>query len=261
MTNTRASFAFGVAASRSSRQAALSAAAALMASRLSPGLAARVGAQGRARALDERAANQRRAASLLHRIPRRRDRHDADGCAPRRRGGERTRQPAAHAERRSQGRRLSVRQLAVRHAGPRRLRTAGRRQRGRRRSTTTTTQSAASCGWRPTPPISARSARSRARRRRSRIAPRRSAARLLSRSAGHDDPPDSRSRRPLDRLGAARPRSVGRATASPHLQSSAVSIAEQYGTHYFLNSEGFTVVLPIEDASFVVSADARPTTA
>jgi predicted Zn-dependent protease len=46
-------------------------------------------------------------------------------------------------------------------------------------------------------------------------------------------------------------------TASPHLQSSAVSIAEQYGTHYFLNSEGFTVVLPIEDASFVVSADAQ----
>ena len=46
-------------------------------------------------------------------------------------------------------------------------------------------------------------------------------------------------------------------TASPHLQSSAVSIAEQYGTHYFLNSEGFTVVLPIEDASFVVSGDAQ----
>jgi predicted Zn-dependent protease len=46
-------------------------------------------------------------------------------------------------------------------------------------------------------------------------------------------------------------------TANPHLQSSAVSIAEQYGTHYFLNSEGFTVVLPIEDASFVVSADAQ----
>ena len=46
-------------------------------------------------------------------------------------------------------------------------------------------------------------------------------------------------------------------TANPHLQSSAVSIAEQYGTHYFLNSEGFTVVLPIEDASFVVSGDAQ----
>ena len=46
-------------------------------------------------------------------------------------------------------------------------------------------------------------------------------------------------------------------TAFPHLQSSAVSIAEQFGTHYFLNSEGFTVVLPIEDASFVVSGDAQ----
>ena len=45
--------------------------------------------------------------------------------------------------------------------------------------------------------------------------------------------------------------------SSPQLQSSAVSIAEQYGTHYFLNSEGFTVVTPIEDASFVVSADTQ----
>jgi hypothetical protein len=44
---------------------------------------------------------------------------------------------------------------------------------------------------------------------------------------------------------------------SPHVQSSAVSVAEQRGTHYFLNSEGFTVVTPIEDASFVVSADAQ----
>jgi len=46
-------------------------------------------------------------------------------------------------------------------------------------------------------------------------------------------------------------------TSSPHLQGSAVSVAEQYGTHYFLNSEGFTVITPIEDASFVVSADAQ----
>jgi hypothetical protein len=45
--------------------------------------------------------------------------------------------------------------------------------------------------------------------------------------------------------------------SSPQLQSSAVSVAEQYGTHYFLNSEGFTVVTPIEDATFVVSADAQ----
>ena len=45
--------------------------------------------------------------------------------------------------------------------------------------------------------------------------------------------------------------------ASPVLQSSAVSVAEQYGTHYFLNSEGFVVVTPIEDATFVVSADAQ----
>jgi hypothetical protein len=45
--------------------------------------------------------------------------------------------------------------------------------------------------------------------------------------------------------------------SSPHLQGSAVSVAEQYGTHYFLNSEGFTVITPIEDASFVVSADAQ----
>ena len=45
--------------------------------------------------------------------------------------------------------------------------------------------------------------------------------------------------------------------ASPDLQSSAVSVAEQYGTHYFLNSEGFMVVTPIEDATFVVSADAQ----
>ena len=46
-------------------------------------------------------------------------------------------------------------------------------------------------------------------------------------------------------------------SASPVLQSSAVSVAEQYGTHYFLNSEGFVVVTPIEDATFVVSADAQ----
>lgn len=45
--------------------------------------------------------------------------------------------------------------------------------------------------------------------------------------------------------------------ASPDLQSSAVSVAEQYGTHYFLNSEGFLVVTPIEDATFVVSADTQ----
>jgi TldD protein len=45
--------------------------------------------------------------------------------------------------------------------------------------------------------------------------------------------------------------------STPQLQSSAVSVAEQYGTHYFLNSEGFTVVTPIEDATFVVSADAQ----
>jgi hypothetical protein len=43
----------------------------------------------------------------------------------------------------------------------------------------------------------------------------------------------------------------------PELQSSAVSVAEQHGTHYFLNSEGFIVVTPIEDATFVVSADAQ----
>jgi predicted Zn-dependent protease len=45
--------------------------------------------------------------------------------------------------------------------------------------------------------------------------------------------------------------------SSPQLQSSAVSVAEQYGTHYFLNSEGFLVVMPIEDATFVVSADTQ----
>jgi hypothetical protein len=45
--------------------------------------------------------------------------------------------------------------------------------------------------------------------------------------------------------------------SSPDLLSSAVSVAEQYGTHYFLNSEGFTVITPIEDATFVVSADAQ----
>jgi predicted Zn-dependent protease len=45
--------------------------------------------------------------------------------------------------------------------------------------------------------------------------------------------------------------------SSLDLQGSAVSVAEQYGTHYFLNSEGFTVITPIEDASFVVSADAQ----
>jgi hypothetical protein len=45
--------------------------------------------------------------------------------------------------------------------------------------------------------------------------------------------------------------------STPELQSSAVSVAEQYGTHYFLNSEGFTVITPIEDATFVASADAQ----
>jgi hypothetical protein len=45
--------------------------------------------------------------------------------------------------------------------------------------------------------------------------------------------------------------------SSPVLQSSAVSVAEQYGTHHFLNSEGFTVITPIEDATFVVSADVQ----
>jgi hypothetical protein len=44
---------------------------------------------------------------------------------------------------------------------------------------------------------------------------------------------------------------------SAHVQSSAVSVAEQRGTHYFLNSEGFTVVTPIEDASLVISADTQ----
>lgn len=42
-----------------------------------------------------------------------------------------------------------------------------------------------------------------------------------------------------------------------YVQSSAVSVAEQRGTHYFVNSEGFTVVTPIEDASFVISADTQ----
>jgi hypothetical protein len=48
---------------------------------------------------------------------------------------------------------------------------------------------------------------------------------------------------------------VFRTTA--HVHSSAVSVAEQRGTHYFLNSEGFTVVTPIEDASLVISADTQ----
>jgi hypothetical protein len=45
--------------------------------------------------------------------------------------------------------------------------------------------------------------------------------------------------------------------SAPELQSSAVSIAEQHGTHYFLNSEGFTVITPIADATFVASADTQ----
>jgi predicted Zn-dependent protease len=45
--------------------------------------------------------------------------------------------------------------------------------------------------------------------------------------------------------------------SAPALQSSAVSVAQQHGTHYFLNSEGFTVITPIEDATFVASADTQ----
>ena len=41
------------------------------------------------------------------------------------------------------------------------------------------------------------------------------------------------------------------------IQSSAVSVAEQRGMHYFVNSEGFTVVTPVEDASFIISADTQ----
>ena len=45
--------------------------------------------------------------------------------------------------------------------------------------------------------------------------------------------------------------------SAAHVQSSAVSVAEQRGMHYFVNSEGFTVATPIEDASFIISADAQ----
>jgi hypothetical protein len=45
--------------------------------------------------------------------------------------------------------------------------------------------------------------------------------------------------------------------SAAHVQSSAVSVAEQRGMHYFVNSEGFTVATPIEDASFIISADTQ----
>jgi hypothetical protein len=45
--------------------------------------------------------------------------------------------------------------------------------------------------------------------------------------------------------------------SAAHVQSSAVSFAEQRGMHYFVNSEGFTVATPVEDASFIISADAQ----
>jgi hypothetical protein len=45
--------------------------------------------------------------------------------------------------------------------------------------------------------------------------------------------------------------------SAAHVQSSAVSVGEQRGMHYFVNSEGFAVATPIEDASFIISADAQ----
>jgi hypothetical protein len=75
------------------------------------------------------------------------------------------------------------------------------RQRGRR-STTTTTRSAGSCGWRPTPPTSAPSTRSRARRRPSRIGRQTTRCRISRRRRR---PEPSAPRRP-----GRRHRSIGR---------------------------------------------------
>ena len=62
---------------------------------------------------------------------------------------------------------------------------------------------------------------------------------------------------PIDWAQRARDLSAGPGEPVPSSSHQRFRSPSRYGTHYFLNSEGFVVVTPIEDATFVVSADTQ----
>jgi predicted Zn-dependent protease len=95
-------------------------------------------------------------------------------------------------------------------------------------------------------------------------------AAFQNRAAGTDVVPDFSKEAPLQTVGNGLPLEYvnrdwpGRVqqisavfSAMPGIESSDVSVADTRGTRYFLNSEGFKVVAPLEIATLRVTADAR----